>query len=228
MVEIYHVLSRGVDKRKIFMDDKDYLRFIHDLFEFNNQLPVSNILYRFGKNKNMDIVSPYIKKPRELLVDISAFCLMPNHYHLLLEPRAENGISLFMKKLNIGYAKYFNKKYERTGALFEGRYKSILIKNHAHFTHIPYYIHLNPLDIIAPEWRERKIKDYKKTIQFLDSYRWSSHLDYTGKKNFPSVTRREFLLDCFHGEKGYKKSIEGWLKDLDLENKNLSKEFVLE
>lgn len=114
------------------------------------------------------------KEHRELLVNIHAFCLMPNHYHLLLTERIDGGISKFMKKVNMGYAKYFNQKYERKGALFEGRYKSILVKNDAHFIYLPYYIHLNPLDLIMPGWRKNKIYDYKKAIQFLENYRWSS------------------------------------------------------
>jgi len=61
-----------------------------------------------------------------MLVDILAFVLMPNHYHLLVMPRQDDAISLFMKKLNMGYAKYFNEKYDRSGALFQGEYKSIL------------------------------------------------------------------------------------------------------
>lgn len=208
------------------MDDKDRFRFVHDLFEFNNQEPVLNILYRFGKH--MDIASPYIRKPRKLLVNILAFCIMPNHYHLLLEPKFNNSIPLFMKKLNIGYAKYFNQKYKRTGTLFEGRYKSVLVEEQSHFIHLPYYIHLNPLDMAAPEWRGRKIKNFKKAINFLNSYRWSSHLDYAGKKNFPSVTQRDFLLGFFGGEKEYRKDIQNWLRDFDVGNERLSEGFVLE
>jgi putative transposase len=177
----------------------------------------------------MDIASPYIKttknigrkserNPRKLLVDIYAFCLMPNHYHLLLSPRTEGAITKFMKKINIGYAKYFNQKYERKGTLFEGRYKSVNIKDESHFVHIPYYIHLNPLDLAAPEWRERKLKNYKEATRFLEKYRWSSHLDYLGKKNFPSVTNRELLMKFFGGPKEYEKSIKQWLKDIELDD----------
>lgn len=214
-MELVHILSRGVDKRKIFMDDQDHLRFIHDLFEFNDQSSVNNVFHHFYHN---DIVSRYVKKEqRKLLVNIHAFCLMPNHYHLLLSTKIENGISYFMKKLNIGYAKYFNQKYERKGALFEGRYKSVPIKNEPHFVHVPYYIHLNPLDLIEPEWRRRKLKNFQGAIKFLDSYRWSSHLDYLGRKNFPSVTQREFLTEFLSGSEGYKLSIMSWLKDLSEE-----------
>jgi len=215
---IYHVLSRGVDKRKIFMDDEDYLRFIHDLFEFNDKEPTLNIGYLFKNQKNqyIDLRSQYIEK-RKFLVNILAFCLMPNHYHLLIRPAVENGITLFMRKLNIGYAKYFNNKYERKGALFEGRYKSILITDQSHFIHLPYYIHLNSLDLKFPGWRNKEIKNYKEAMKFLESYRWSSFQDYIGKKNFPSVTQREFLLEFFEGSPNYKKDTLKWLKEMDWE-----------
>ena len=70
--------------------------------------------------------------------------------------------------------------------------------------------------MFAPEWRERKLKDYKGSIRFLESYRWSSHLDYLSEKNFPSLTSRDFLLEIFGGDKGYKKKINDYLKDLNL------------
>lgn len=212
---IYHVINRGVDKRSIAMDDQDRFRFIHDLFEFNDTRPINNTTYSFRNSK--DIARPYIG-PRDLLVEILAFCLMPNHYHLLLRPKIDGAVTSFMKRLNMGYAKYFNEKYQRSGALFQGRFKAIEVTEEAHFIHLPYYIHFNPLDLKTPEWRERKLKNTATAIKFLEEYRWSSHLDYMGKKNFPSVTQREFLLDCFGGTKGYEDKIKNWLKDLDLEN----------
>ena len=216
---IYHVLNRGVDKRNIFLDKKDYYRFIHDLFEFNNEDPTLNLHYTFKQNP-IDVGHRYIK-PRKLLVDILVFCLMPNHYHLLVKAKKEDALAMFMKKLNGGYAKYFNTKNSRVGALFQGKYKAIPVTNDAHFIHLPYYIHFNPLDISFPEWRKRKIKNPRKAIEFLSSYRWSSHLDYSGKKNFPSVTNRAFLLEYFGGHEEYIKNIEEWLNDFDLEDENL-------
>ncbi len=116
----------------------------------------------------------------------------------------------------MGYARYFNEKYERAGALFQGRYKSVAVTNNAHFVHLPYYIHFNPLDLAMPEWRKREIKDYKKAMEFLEEYRWSSFQDYIGKKNFPSVTQREFLTEFLGGSEQYKKDTMKWLKELDL------------
>ncbi len=220
---IVHVLNRGVDQRDIFLEDKDRFRFIHDLYAFNDANFSGDIDFIVKKDPSIFDSSVFArpkieKKPRKLLVDILAFCLMPNHYHLLLRAGDNDGVAKFMKKLNMGYAKYFNEKYKRSGALFQGRYKSITIANETHFIFIPYYIHLNPLDLETPEWRERKIYSLKRAIQFLETYRWSSHLDYTGKDNFPSVTNRNFLSGFFGGTRQYKEGIYGWLKDLDLES----------
>ncbi|MBI2047685.1 MAG: transposase [Parcubacteria group bacterium] len=213
---LYHLLNRGVDKRTVFMNEKDYFRFIHDLFEFNDQQGSSFNNYHF--QKSLDVGRPEIRRPRKLLINLHAFCLMPNHYHLLVSPLVEDGISLFMKKLNGGYAKYFNEKYKRSGALWQGKYKAVPIKGDPHFSWIPYYIHFNPLDLVMPEWRERGIKNPKKAEQYLKSYRWSSHLDYLGIKNFPSLTQRDYLLDFFEGEKGYKESVPDMLGSFSLEN----------
>lgn len=217
MKELIHVINRGVDKRNIFLDELDYFRFIHDLYEFNDVNPVNSTFYIFQSNVIARRCGGENRKSRKFLVNIQAFCLMPNHYHLLLSNNAENGIPKFMKKLNMGYARYFNEKNKRKGALFEGRYKSVKVKEESHFIYLPYYIHLNPLDLISPEWRNRELKDYKKSEKFLDNYRWSSHLDYLGKKNFPSVTQREFLMGFFGGPKGYLSRFKEWLKDMDLE-----------
>ena len=159
-------------------------------------------------------------KPEAGLVDIHAFCLMPNHYHLLLEEKTEKGIPLFMKKINMGYARYFNEKRKRSGALFEGRYKSIVVDNDRHFLYLPYYIHFNPLDLKFPEWREGKIRDCKKALNFLNNYRWSSHLNYAGKDNFSLVIKRDFLLEVFGGASKYINSIEEYLGEMESFNES--------
>ncbi len=226
MATIVHALSRGVDQRDIFLDDQDRFRFIHDLFEFNDKDWVNNNSHIFRRGRiadlppqsSNDIASRYIeRKPRKLLVDILVFCLMNNHYHLLLSPKIDGGIPTFMKKLNMGYAKYFNTKYKRVGTLFQSRYKSVPITNDPHLLHIPYYIHFNPLDFAASGWRKREISNSKEALRFLENYRWSSHLDYLGKDNFPSVTNRKFLADLLGEPKEYQKSLSRWLRDIDTE-----------
>ncbi len=212
--EIYHVYNRGVDKRDIFMDDEDRFRFIHDLYEFNDSNPKTNLGFNL-KNKTIEVGLRYNKNPRKPLVEILAFCLMDNHFHLLLRQVAENGITEFMRKMGTGYTNYFNKKYDRNGALFQGKFKSVHLENESHLMYLPIYIHFNPLDFKFSQWREGKIKDYKKAIEFLDSYRWSSYMDYAGQKNFPSLIKKDFIMQRLGTEAEFKKEILTWLKNFD-------------
>lgn len=140
---------------------------------------------------------------RKLLVDILAFCLMDNHFHLLLRQRKERGIVTFMQKLGTGYTNYFNKKYTRVGSLFQGRFKAVLLEKESHFLYLPFYIHANPLAVLAPSERANP----EKALQFLASYRWSSYPDYIGKKNVPSVTSRDFLWKSLGGPAEHKKEM---------------------
>ena len=186
------------------MDDKDRARFIHDLHVFNDQ---NECLHIHQPDRGIE------KYKRKLLVHIHAFALMPNHYHLLLSELVDGGISLFMQKVNMGYTKYFNKRHERSGTLWQGKYKKILIEREAHFMYIPFYIHLNPLDLVMPEWREGKVKNPRKALQYLRGYRWSSHLDYLGIKNFPSITNRKEILGGFEKVHDYEKEITSIIGD---------------
>ena len=215
--EIYHIYNRGVDKRDIFMDDEDRIRFVHDLFEFNDSNPSPNINNILNKKiKSLEVGLPNIKRePRKVLVEILAYCLMDNHFHMIVRQKTENGITEFMRKLGTGYTNYFNKKYERTGSLFGGKFKSVCIKNDLHLMYLPIYIHLNPLDFKFHEWREKKIKNNKEAIEFLDSYRWSSYMDYTGKKNFPSLINKSFILSRVDSEEKFKKETTDWIKNFD-------------
>ena len=214
--EIYHIYNRGVDKRDIFMDDEDRIRFIHDLFEFNDIKPSPNLNDLLSNNKYLEVGLPDIKRePRKLLVEILAFCMMDNHFHMIVRQKKENGITEFMRKLGTGYTNYFNQKYERTGSLFGGKFKSVCIKSDAHLMYLPIYIHLNPLDFKFHEWREKKIKNIKEAIKFLDSYRWSSYMDYTGQKNFPSLINKSFILSRISDEKKFKKEMIDWIKNFD-------------
>ena len=85
MIEIYHILNRGVDKRDIFLDEEDYIRFIHDLYEFNDEEPVKNVYRNFSNGKSFYDINE--KNKRKRIVDLLAFVLMPNHFHLMLIPR---------------------------------------------------------------------------------------------------------------------------------------------
>jgi putative transposase len=187
-MEFYHVLNRGVDKRTIVQDNSDRLRFLQGLYLYNDLHLVDRNVRRLSKQ------STFVR-PRKQLVHIHAFCLMDNHYHLLLSPVDDDPINLsaFMRKLNMGYSKYFNEKYDRSGALWQGKYKAILMERDEHFLYIPYYIHLNALDTKMPEWRDGKVKNITAALAFMNEYKWSSYLSYLGLKHYQSITSRTEL-----------------------------------
>ncbi|HDH51138.1 MAG TPA: hypothetical protein ENG95_00565 [Nitrospirae bacterium] len=228
---VYHLFNRGVEKRKIFMDDDDYFRFIQNLYEFNDENPVTNFGYFFNpRSMNVEFrATRALKKerpPRKRLVEILVFTLMPNHFHLLIRQKARDGIVRFMQKLGTGYTMYFNQKYKRVGGLFQGRFKGVLIISQEHFEYLPHYIHLNPLELI---YRGSTSIDWRGKIKSLEDYRWSSFPDYIGKANFPSVTHREYLLDMFAGEKQYKKDAVSILKERFFsQNKELMQDVVID
>lgn len=203
-MEFWHLIGRGVDKRDVVLDDHDRVRFIHDLYVFNDLNPTPNFV-TLGRHNTA--------RKRECLVDIHSFCLMNNHYHLLVSERVEGGISLFMRKLNMGYTKYFNEKYKRSGALWQGKHRRVLIERNAHFLYIPFYIHLNPLDYLSPEWRNGEVKNAGEALKILLEYRWSSHLDYLGVRNFPSIIRTDALSPILGTREQYEKTIKDIICD---------------
>ncbi len=100
--------------------------------------------------------------------------------------------------------------------LFQGAFKAIPIKTEEYLTHLSRYVHLNPVELVEPNWEVEGIKNWQKANEFLESYRWSSYLDYLGKKNFPSITSRDFLLRIFDSLENYKRFVNSWMmKDLD-------------
>ncbi len=224
--EIYHVVLRGIDGRKIFEQEADYYRMIHDLFEFNDVRPAMRENRRFSAEVvPRQLAEERPRQPRQLIVQILCFCLMPNHIHLLLKQIEEVGITNFMRKLGTGYAIYFNTKYERQGHLFQGRFKAVHIKTDNQLKTVFVYIHTNPAALIDPNWKEGGIKNPKEAIEFIENYKWSSYPDYLGKQNFPSVTQRNFFDDIMNKKEWQKyvnewveyKSMMGWDKSAELE-----------
>jgi putative transposase len=118
---------------------------------------------------------PYDFDRGEALVSIGAYCLMPNHFHILLTPCVENGVSLFMKKLGTAYSMYFNKRYNRTGTLFEGPFKAKWADDDVYLKYLYAYIHLNPLKLWGRAGDE---PNSQETLAFLRSYTSSSLPDY--------------------------------------------------
>jgi REP element-mobilizing transposase RayT len=141
--EYYHIYNRGVDKRDIFMSKKDLFRFILSVKQFNKIYPVGSI----RDNIRDRLSSKYLKKRRKEgpLVSIVCYCFNPNHFHLIVKQEIEGGVSEFLKRLLGGYAKYFNTVYKRSGALFQGKFKSHVINDHQYFLKIFPYVNINYL-----------------------------------------------------------------------------------
>jgi len=209
--EFYHIVKRGVEEREIFLDDEDRFRFINSLLVFNDKMPAPWQSRIFWHQRAPDSLSRGDYKPKIPLVEIHAFTLMPNHFHLLVRQLIENGIAILMQKLG-GYSYYFNKKYERGGTLFQDRYKIIHVNIQEQLKNNFVYIHTNPVALIEPKWKEWKVQNPQKAIKFLEEeYCWSGYWDYIGKRNFPSVTKRDFFLKLFGGVEGIKKETESWI-----------------
>jgi len=205
--EFYHLYNRGTEKRIIFSAKADYERFIALLYLCNdtqnvhlNDRPSSNLAERLL----LERVSP--------LLNIGAYCLMPNHFHLIVQERGDNGISRFMQKIITGYTMYFNKRYERTGALFQGKFKATHANQDEYLKYLISYIHLNPIKIIDSQWKEKGIKDKKRAENFLDQYLYSSYLDYCGKtRPERKVINKDVLPRYFSSVNNFKTTTRDWL-----------------
>lgn len=155
-----------------------------------------------------------MRKPNDELVDIICVCLMPNHYHLLVQEKVDGGASLFSKKISSGYTQYFNLEYKRSGVLFQSRTKIILIKNDSHFLHLPFYIFLNPVKLIEPEWKEGGIKNHEKAARFLENYKWSSFNETILLKKgiFSDSINSNLFFEFFKtNPKDFKKELTEWI-----------------
>lgn len=198
--EIYHIYNRGTDKRNIFMDQSDYYRFLRCLTDFNDLNPT------LDWRREKDFSDTEVEPPKIKVVDIVAYCLMPNHYHLLLRQISDGGVVKFMRKLGTGYTMYFNLKNERSGVLFQGRYKAKHVDDNTYLQLLINYIHANPLDL-KPENHD--------PIATLDSYKWSSWHEYTDKKIIKPLINPALVEELLDSRSEYTNSFNEWLKMKD-------------
>lgn len=181
---IYHVFNRGVDKREIFLDEQDYNLFKYYLYIYVT--PLEKVLRRYH-NLPIRLFNKNLAKE----IDLLAYCLMPNHFHLLVRQKSEKGLALFMKQLTNAYAQYFNEKYKRGGSLMEGRYKAVRIIKDEQLMHVSRYVHLNP--VVADLAREPE-------------YMWSSYKEYTDEVSSKLCDTKP-VLDLFASVYAYKKFV---------------------
>ncbi len=181
--EYYHIFNRGVEKRVLFNSVSDFQRFYNSMYLFNNTHYANPGNFSPPSTLNHNDIE-FLRswdKGRDPFVRIVSFCLLSNHFHLLVRQLRDDGIVMFMHRLGMGYARYFNKRYRRIGRLYEGTFKAIHVQRDAQLEHLPRYIHLNALDRTDLQWREGKIKQWVTARESLDSYPWSSHHVYAGK-----------------------------------------------
>ena len=218
--KIYHIYNRGVEKRTIFLSDGDRWRFLQGMYLFNDETSSLNLLYRLEQEKgkmHFGILRDYMKKAgieRKPLVRIMADCLKPNHFHFLVEEIREGGISRFMQKFGTGYTKYFNKKYERVGPLFQGVFKAVEVESDEQLLYLLAYINvINPGQELEPELKSAA-QDPEEILRFTEHFPWGTHLEYLGKRESIIVdkglarelfitpkTYKDFVSDIIRGKK---------------------------
>jgi len=195
--EYYHLYNRGTEKRVIFLSKQDYDHFLFLMYVCNTE---KSIILR-NINKNFD--------RGETIVNIGLFCLMPNHFHILIKEKMEGGISTYLRKLLTAYSMYFNKKYKRTGKLYEGVFKSVHINNDNQLKYIYSYIHLNPAKLKDKNWKENKERNIKALLKYVFSYPYSSFKEYLNSK-FKIINPSEFP-NYFENPNDHKRELFEWL-----------------
>ena len=203
--EFYHIYSRGVEKRKIFLDVSDRERFLKLLYLANGDRPY---VFRLIKGQPLNTVVVGEKKTA-----IGAFVLMPNHIHILLKETREGGISSFMEKLLTGYSMYFNKRYNRVGPLFQSRFKAEHAHRDEYLKYLFAYIHLNPIKLFQPKWRDEGIKDARRAKKFLEQYTYSSYPEYVGDERPESIilSKKEFP-EYFSEQDSFEDFLRDWIE----------------
>ena len=181
----YHIYNRGVEKRLTFLDSRDFTRFLRMLNYYQYSGPKPS----FSK-----ITNDQLKKlqAKEKIIEIICYCLMPNHFHLLIKQLKDSGISNFIRLISNGYTRYFNIRRTRVGPLFQGAYKAVLIETDEQLVHTSRYIHLNPYVSLL-------VKDLK-------TYQWSSYPDFIGIRNGKLVNKNE-ILSFFKDPTEYEKFV---------------------
>ena len=193
--EHYHLFGRGVNKEKIFIDERDYIRFIFLITHFQSPTRLYNISWytqSFIKKGSFstkeDKVKDIIKKRS---VELVAFALMPNHFHILVRNLEDGVLSVYMHRVLTAYSKYFNAKYNKKGHVFHGPFGAVHIKNNNQLLHLSAYIHKNPKE--TGVWENS-----------YDRYPWSSYQDYIGTNRWGNFISPDIILKQFKDQAKYK------------------------
>jgi putative transposase len=175
--EWYHCYTRGVDKRVVFENRTDYHRFVQLLYLSNSDMRIHRS--DFLKGEEAKIFSVERGNP---LVEIGAYCLMPNHFHILVKDLTDDGsgVSKFMQKVLTAFTMYFNKRRERVGNLFVKPFRAKHIKDDVYLRRVVQYIHFNPIELADQKWKQGEVTNLEVLERNLRAYPFSSLLDYEG------------------------------------------------
>lgn len=181
--EVYHIYNRGAGKQNIFLEPGDYLRFQALLYAANStkHTRLSSLFADYARQKK-PFIHVFGEERSDPLVQILAYCLMPNHFHLMVRLLSGEGIVTFMRRAMSAFSSHHNAKYDHSGTLFQGRYKSRHVNDDAYLQWLFIYIHSNPISLVEPDWKDGKVADVAGAERFLDEYRYSSFMDYRGVK----------------------------------------------
>ncbi len=212
--EYYHIYNRGVDKRDVFMDDEDYLRFLRSMREFNSIEAKGGFYMKYLREKarrERGSTSKLEVEPQHRnLVEIISYCLNPNHFHFILKQIVDEGIIKFMQKLSTAYTMFFNQKYNRSGSLFEGTYKVIHVDDYGYLLKLLIYVNCN-----------HEIHNLGKA----EKWPWSSYLDSVGSRN-GTLCNLDMIKKEFGTQDEFRKFCDEIIPEIK-ENKVLSK-YLLE
>lgn len=191
--EHYHLYTRGVGKKKIFLDDRDYVRFLFCALHFQFDEDFNNIgteVTKFLKNGVFVYGKRGAPEEKSREVEIIAFVLMPNHIHMIALELKPGGIARLMKRALGGYAKYFNAKYKVSGHLFQGAYNAVHIEDNNQLLYVSTYLHRNPRELRG--WKNKE-----------SNYRWSSFSDFIRTNRWGSLIKPEIILEQFSKKSTY-------------------------
>ncbi len=194
---------------EIFSDNFDRERFQNLLYLVNSKQTVK---YSDLESKKFNSEMVWLLERGETLVNIGAYSLMPNHFHLLIQSKNEKDTAIFIKRLLISHSKYFNKKYDRSGSLFQGKSKSQHITNDRYLKYIFSYIHLNIIKLIQKDWKETGISDINIALEYLSKYKYSSYLDFSEIERIESkILEKTAFPNYYLSSDSFKKEIFEWL-----------------
>ena len=219
--EYYHIYNRGVDKRDIFVDEGDYVRFLAGLRDFNNNSTHDQRIYIKNRMMKTELSSDAselssVNDPRSFimslpnLVDIICYCLNPNHFHLLLKQLTDKGIEKFMHKLGSGYTNFFNVKYKRSGSLFQGSFKAVAINSDEDLLWVSTYVNAN--------------NQIHGLINNASQYKWCSYPEYLNLDN-KNFCQKDIILSQFKDKEHYIKAVNDCIVTMK-EKKELQKYLI--